>query len=87
MLEKESWVAGAACRGFAPAPPGFNALVPLPIGGFCEQMEKRGCRSIPLNRSRPLSRRSGCFPAWPYPPLSPVSFYCAGLEAHLCKGL
>jgi len=24
----------------------------------------------PLDRSRPLSRRSGCFPAGPYPPLS-----------------
>ena len=34
-------------------------------------MAKGGCRGIPLNRSRPLSRRSGCFPALPYPPLSP----------------
>ena len=58
--------AGAVCGGFAPAPPGFSALVPLPIGSLCEQIVKGGCRSIPLHRSRPLSRRSGCFPAWPY---------------------
>jgi hypothetical protein len=70
VLQEEGWVAGAACGGFAPAPPGFNALVPLPIGSFCKQMAKKGCRSIPLDRSRPQSRRSGCFPAWPYPPLS-----------------
>src|ERR1017187_9951501 len=63
VLQEEGWVAGAACGGFAPAPPGFNALVPLPIGSFCKQMAKGGCRSIPLHRSRPLSRRSGCFPA------------------------
>src|SRR5215469_7888936 len=66
---------GAACRGFGPAPPRFNALVPLPIGSFCEQIANGGCRSIPLDRSRPLSRRSGCFSAWPCPPLSPGSFY------------
>ncbi len=28
-----------------------------------------------LHRSRPLSQRSGCFPALPCPPLSPGSFY------------
>src|ERR1039457_6285609 len=85
--QKEGWVAGAACGGFAPAPPGFNALVPLPIGSFCEQMAKGGCRSIPLDRSRPLSRRSGCFPAWPYPPLSPVSFYCGRIRGASLQGV
>jgi len=71
-------VAGAACGGFAPAPPGFSALVPLPIGTFCEQIAKGGCRGIPLDRSRPLSWRSGCLPAWPYPPLSPSLFANSG---------
>jgi hypothetical protein len=47
-----------ACGGFAPTPPGFSALVPLPIGGLCAQIAEGGCRSIPLNRSRPLSRRA-----------------------------
>ena len=49
--------------GFAPAPPGFSALLPLPMRGFYPHVMKKGCHSIPLDRSRPLSRRSGCFPA------------------------
>ena len=63
VLQQEG-MGGEACGGFAPAPPGFNALVPLPIGGFCKHTAKGGCRSIPLHRSRPLSRSSGCFPVW-----------------------
>jgi hypothetical protein len=63
VLQKEAFVAGATCRGFAPAPPGFSAFVPLPI---------RTAAASPLDRSRPLNRRSGCLPAWPYPPLSPA---------------
>ena len=31
-------------RGFAPAPPGFGALLPLPMRG---PTLKKGCRSIP----------------------------------------
>ena len=38
---------GAACRGFAPAPPRFNAFVPLPIGSFCEQIAKGGRSQSP----------------------------------------
>ena len=37
-----------ACGGFAPAPPGFSALVPLPIESFAGQIAKGGRRSIPL---------------------------------------
>jgi hypothetical protein len=69
-LRKQSARATHACGGFAPTPPGFGALVPLPIWSFTGQIAKGGRPSIPLYRSRPLSRRSGCFPAWPYPPLS-----------------
>jgi hypothetical protein len=47
VLQKEAFVAGATCRGFAPAPPGFSALVPLPIRTLCEQIAEGGCRSIP----------------------------------------
>ena len=50
-------------RGFAPVPPGFSALLPLPMRGLYPHVMEKGCRSIPLDRSRPLSRRSGCFPA------------------------
>lgn len=35
---------GEAGGGFSPAPPGFGALVPLPIGSFCEQTAKGGYR-------------------------------------------
>ena len=41
----------------------------------------------PIDRSRPLSRRSGCFPALPYPPLSPGPFYCDRMGGvHFCEG-
>ena len=33
-----------------------------------------------IDRSRPLRRRSGCFPALPYPPLSSGSFYCGEIR-------
>ena len=69
-LRRQSVLATHACGDFAPTPPGFSALVPLPIGSFTGQRAEGGRRSIPLYRSRPLSRCSGCFPAWPYPPLS-----------------
>jgi len=74
--ERCDWVVGSECwalpggGGFAPAPPGFIAWMPVPMRGLCQRLMKKGCRSIPLDRSRPLSRRSGCFPASPYPPLS-----------------
>ena len=71
-LRRQSASGTDACGGFAPTPPGFSALVPLPIGSFTGQIAEGGRCSIPLYRSRPLSRRSGCFPAWPYPPLSSV---------------
>jgi hypothetical protein len=86
-----SFGAEAACGGFAPAPPGFSALMPLPMRALCQQTDERGMRSIPLDRSRPLSRRSGCFPALPCPPLSPGSFYCGGIRGaslrRVLKGL
>ena len=50
-------------------PQDLVALVPLALRGLYPRL-KKGCRSIPLDRSRPLSRRSGCFPAEPYPRLS-----------------
>src|SRR6516164_2007913 len=85
---RQSASATDACGGFAPTPPGFGALVPLPIWSFTGQIAKGGRRSIPPDRSRPLSRRSGCFPALPCPPLSPHSFYSGGVkDADLCGWL
>jgi hypothetical protein len=63
-LRRQSAWAAHACGGFAPTPPGFSALVPLPIGSFTGQIAEGRRSSIPLYRSRPLSRRSGCFPVW-----------------------
>jgi hypothetical protein len=51
--------------------------MPLPIGAL--PASEKGMLPHPLfDRSRPLSRRSGCFSALPYPPLSPGSFYGGG---------
>src|ERR1700676_1249869 len=55
--------AGAAGGGFAPTPPGFNALVPLPMRVSVSRWRKGDAVESPGHRSRPLSRRSGCFPA------------------------
>jgi len=62
--ERSGCVMGRQCRvvssggGFAPTPPGFGAVVPLPMRGLYPRVIKKGCRSIPLNRSRPLSSPS-----------------------------
>ena len=71
------FVAGAGCRGFAPAPPGFIAWCLSRCWARCRKRMKKGdAEASPLiDRSRPLSRRSGCLPALPYPPLSSGSFY------------
>jgi hypothetical protein len=77
------FVAGAGCRGFAPAPLGFIAWCLSRCWARSGKRMKGGCRSIPLiDRSRPLSRRSGCFPL-PYPPLSSGSFYCGGIKKRI----
>jgi hypothetical protein len=34
-------------RGFAPAPPGFSALMPVPMRGLFPQVIKKGCSGIP----------------------------------------
>ena len=65
---RKCWVVSSD-GGLAPAPPGFSALVPVPLRGITQDV-KRDAVASPLDRSRPLSRRSGCFPAGPYPPLS-----------------
>ncbi len=44
-FEGEHWLPAETSRGFAPAPPGFSALVPLPIG-ILEQ--RKGMPKHPL---------------------------------------
>ena len=67
----------ASCRGLCPRTPRIYRLLPLPMLGLLQDGRKRGCRTACpfIDRSRPPSRRSGCFPALPYLPLSPDSFY------------
>jgi hypothetical protein len=70
-------------QGLCPRTPRIYRLVPLPMLGSLRETDERGMRSIPLiDRSRPLSRRSGCFPL-PYPPLSSGSFYCGGIKKRI----
>ena len=45
VMKRECWVVPGS-GGFAPAPPGFSALVPLPMRGLYPR-GKKGCRSIP----------------------------------------
>jgi hypothetical protein len=44
--QKEAWVPAKDSGGFAPGPPGFNALAPLPIGMLRTNSE-RGMPSHP----------------------------------------
>jgi hypothetical protein len=41
LLEQKA-MGNAACGGFAPAPPGFSALMPLPIGSFVQADSEKG---------------------------------------------
>jgi hypothetical protein len=41
LLEQKA-MGNAACGGFAPAPPGFSALMPLPIRGVCASRQRKG---------------------------------------------
>jgi hypothetical protein len=46
VVEGECWAVPDG-GGFAPAPPGFSALVPVPMRGLYPELIKKGCRSIP----------------------------------------
>jgi len=47
LMERERWVVSSGGGGFAPAPPGFGALVPVPMRGIYPQVIKKGCSGIP----------------------------------------
>jgi len=61
--QRVAYVAGVTDGGFAPAPPGFIALVPLPIGSFREPIAKGGCRSIPLGSVEATESALGLLPS------------------------
>src|SRR5258708_36899174 len=58
----EAW-GRAGCGGFAPAPPGFSALVPLPMRALCRQTDERGCRSIPPESVEATESALGLLPS------------------------
>jgi hypothetical protein len=49
--------------GFAPAPPGFSALVPVPMRGLYQQLVKKGCRSIPPRSVEAAESALGLLPS------------------------
>jgi hypothetical protein len=87
MHQKEAWVAGAACRGFAPAPPGFCALVPLPMWALCRQPAERGMPQHPPASVEATESALGLLPSMA---LSSAQFKTdsteVGKELHLWMG-
>jgi hypothetical protein len=78
LFRREAW-GRAGSGGFAPAPPGFSALVPLPMRALCRQTDERGCRSIPPESVEATESALGLLP-------SIALSTAAGKEAHLCGG-
>jgi hypothetical protein len=86
ILHKEDSVAGSACGGFAPAPPGSSALVPLPIWGFLPA-DMKGMPQHPLASVEATESALGLFPSMA---LSSAQFKTdsteVGKELHLWMG-
>ena len=71
--ERSDFVVGRECwavpggGGFAPAPPGFSALVPVPMRGLYQNLVKKGCRSIPPQSVEAAESALGLLPSvWPW---------------------
>jgi hypothetical protein len=62
LMEKECWVVSSR-GGFAPAPPGFGALVPVPMRGLYTQVIKKGCSSIPPRSVEATESALGLLPS------------------------
>src|SRR5882757_1819490 len=62
LFRREAW-GRAGSGGFAPAPPGFSALVPLPMRALCRQTDERGCRSIPPESVEATESALGLLPS------------------------
>src|SRR3982074_2668736 len=50
-------------RGFAPAPPGFCALVPLPMRALCRQTDERGMAQHPPGSVEATESALGLLPS------------------------
>jgi len=67
VMKRACWAVPGS-GGFAPAPPGFSALLPLPMRGLSQE-GKRDAVISQLDRSRPLSRRKK---DWRHEPIGAV---------------
>ena len=78
--EAEERLRFAQFAGALPPHPQDLSLGASPDAGLAADGRKGdAAASLFIDRSRPPSRRSGCFPALPYLPLSPDSFYLGGI--------
>jgi hypothetical protein len=59
---RERWAVPGG-GGFAPAPPGFSALVPVPMRGLYPPLIKKGCRSIPPRSVEAAESALGLLPS------------------------
>ena len=61
-MGREFWVVSSG-RGFAPAPPGFSALVPVPMRGLYPHVIKKECSGIPPRSVEATESALGLLPS------------------------
>ena len=59
---EECWAVSQG-GGFAPAPPGFSASVPVPMRGLDPQVMEKGCHSIPPRSVEATESALGLLPS------------------------
>jgi hypothetical protein len=62
LIGREGWVVSSG-GGFAPAPPGFSALLPVPMRGLYPYVIKKGCNSIPPRSVEATESALGLLPS------------------------
>ena len=62
VMGREYWAVPGG-GGFAPAPPGFSALLPVPMRELCQHLVKKGCRSIPPRSVEATESALGLLPS------------------------
>jgi hypothetical protein len=62
VVERKCWALPGS-GGFAPAPPGFIALMPVPMRGLCQRLMKKGCCSIPPRSVEAAESALGLLPS------------------------
>jgi len=62
VMGREYWAVPGG-GGFAPSPPGFSALVPVPMRELYQHLVKKGCRSIPPRSVEATESALGLLPS------------------------